>query len=203
MVLSLCFFFLLLIIIEAASPSRERTFRHIRPAKIQINLHICVFWSESSLGAFWLAKDPKFLYADNEHSDRSVQMRRLMLDAHVRADSEGSVDPLPPNSYSKFHFQVTLFPIPLFNKAILLPVNLCKIAGWVANSVDSDQTPRSAASDQGLHCFFKPVFSNTQSMYSNLIKSSPPPSPSGIILDPPLMSLHVVALFSWPWFWIP
>ena len=27
------------------------------------------------------------------------------------------------------------------------------------NSVDPDQTPRFAASDQGLHCLLKPVFS--------------------------------------------
>ena len=31
-------------------------------------------------------------------------------------------------------------------------MNVSKIAGWVANSVDPDQTPRSAASDLDLHC---------------------------------------------------
>ena len=31
------------------------------------------------------------------------------------------------------------------------------IAGWVANRADPDQTPRSAASDLGLHCLLKPV----------------------------------------------
>ena len=35
---------------------------------------------------------------------------------------------------------------------ILLPDYLSKITGWVANNVDPDQTPRFAASDQGLHC---------------------------------------------------
>ena len=34
---------------------------------------------------------------------------------------------------------------------ILLPVSVCKIAEWVANSVDPDQTPQNAASDLGLH----------------------------------------------------
>ena len=46
------------------------------------------------------------------------------------------------------HFSLYLFS----TKSILLPVKVCKIAGSpsVANSVDSDQTPRS---DLGLYCF--------------------------------------------------
>ena len=40
----------------------------------------------------------------------------------------------------------------------------------MANSVDPDQTPRSVASDLGLHCFLSPVFLNTQNKYANLIK---------------------------------
>ena len=51
-------------------------------------------------------------------------------------------------------------------------MNVCKIAGWVANSVDPDQTPRSAASDQGLHSLLRPVFLNTKSKYGNVIKSN-------------------------------
>ena len=43
---------------------------------------------------------------------------------------------------------------------------LClKIAGWVANSVDPDETPRSAASHLGLHCLLRPVFLNTYIKY--------------------------------------
>ena len=57
---------------------RRRTFVHVRPTKIQISLHIHAIWSESSLGAFWLAKGAKFLYADNEDSDQTAQMRRLI-----------------------------------------------------------------------------------------------------------------------------
>ena len=45
---------------------RKRTFGHVRPVKIQISLRISAVWSESSLGAFRIAKDAKFLYADNE-----------------------------------------------------------------------------------------------------------------------------------------
>ena len=46
--------------------------------------------------------------------------------------------------------------ILLFNKSILLPVSVCKITEWVANSVDSDQT-----SDLGLHCLLRSVCPNT------------------------------------------
>ena len=41
---------------------RKRTFWRVRPAKIQISLCIGAVWSEFSLGAFWIAKDAKFLY---------------------------------------------------------------------------------------------------------------------------------------------
>ena len=38
---------------------------------------------------------------------------------------------------------------------------MCLITvGWVANSVDPDQTPRSAASDLGLHYLLRPVCPN-------------------------------------------
>ena len=46
---------------------------------------------------------------------------------------------------------------------------LClKIAGWVANSVDPDETPRSAASHLGLNCLLRPVCPNTYGKYGNL-----------------------------------
>ena len=35
--------------------------------------------SNSSLAAFWLAKDAKFLLADNEDSNQTAQMHRLIL----------------------------------------------------------------------------------------------------------------------------
>ena len=46
---------------------------HMRTAKIQIRLRIRAVWSESSLCAFWIGKDRKFLYEDNED-----WMRRLI-----------------------------------------------------------------------------------------------------------------------------
>ena len=57
---------------------RKRIFGHVRPAKIQISLRICAVWSDSSLGAFGIAKYAKFLHADNEDSDQTARMRRLI-----------------------------------------------------------------------------------------------------------------------------
>ena len=48
------------------------------PVKIQISLGICPIWSESSLCAQWVAKDPRFLHADSEDSDQTGRMPRLI-----------------------------------------------------------------------------------------------------------------------------
>ena len=55
---------------------RKRSSGHVRPVKILIRLRIRAVWSESSLGAFWIAKDAKFLHADNEDSDQSAHIGR-------------------------------------------------------------------------------------------------------------------------------
>ena len=48
------------------------------------------------------------------------------------------------------------------NRSILITDNMSKNAGWVVNSVDSDQTPRSGMS---LCCLFKPVSPNIYDKY--------------------------------------
>ena len=50
----------------------------VRPAKTQISLGICPVWSESSLHAYWVAKDRNFLHADSEDSDQTGRMPRLI-----------------------------------------------------------------------------------------------------------------------------
>ena len=45
---------------------------------MQISLHICAVWSESSLESFWIAKDAKFLHANKEDSDQTLRMCRLI-----------------------------------------------------------------------------------------------------------------------------
>ena len=42
------------------------TIRPVRPVKTQISLGICPVWSESSLCAQWVVKDPSFLHADSK-----------------------------------------------------------------------------------------------------------------------------------------
>ena len=51
---------------------------HVCPAKTAISLGIRLVWSESSLCAQWVAKDPKFLHADSEDSDQTGRMPRLI-----------------------------------------------------------------------------------------------------------------------------
>ena len=50
----------------------------MRPAKTQISLGIRPVWSESSLCAQWVAKNPMFLHADSEDSDQTGRMPRLI-----------------------------------------------------------------------------------------------------------------------------
>ena len=50
----------------------------VHPAKTLIRLGGCPVWSESSLCAQWVAKDPKVLHADSEDSDQTGRMPRLI-----------------------------------------------------------------------------------------------------------------------------
>ena len=48
-------------------PRQDKTNKmSVRPAKTQISLGIRPVWSESSLCAQWVAKDPRFLHGDSE-----------------------------------------------------------------------------------------------------------------------------------------
>ena len=49
---------------------------------------------------------------------------------------------------------------------------LClKIAGWVANSVDPDETPHCVASHLGLHCLLRLVCPNTYGKYMQTVQT--------------------------------
>ena len=50
----------------------------VRPAMTQISMGIRPVWSESSLCAQWVAKDPRFLHADSEDSDQTGPIPRLI-----------------------------------------------------------------------------------------------------------------------------
>ena len=66
-------------IITTIEPPRDKTNKMtVRPAKTQISLGIHPVWSESSLCAQWVAKDPSFLHADSEDSDQTGRKPRLI-----------------------------------------------------------------------------------------------------------------------------
>ena len=56
----------------------KQTIQSVRPAKTQISLGMCPVWSEPSLCAQLIAKDPSFLHADGEDSDQTRRMPRLI-----------------------------------------------------------------------------------------------------------------------------
>ena len=56
----------------------KATKRHVRPAKTQIRLGIHPVWSESSLCAQWVAKDPKAFFMQTAKTDQTGQMPRLI-----------------------------------------------------------------------------------------------------------------------------
>ena len=51
----------------------------MHPEKIQITLRICASHQNLRLGAFWIAKDAKFLHLDNKDSDQTVHMSEGVL----------------------------------------------------------------------------------------------------------------------------
>ena len=60
-------------------PHHDKTNKvNVRPAKTLISLGIRPDWSESSMCASWVAKDPSFLHADSEDSDQTGRMPRLI-----------------------------------------------------------------------------------------------------------------------------
>ena len=57
------------------------------------------------------------------------------------------------NRYKEHRFMVRLILFSLQSPKFIQPICAYRaIKGALANSVDSDQTPQNAASDQGLHC---------------------------------------------------
>ena len=66
----------------------------VRPAKIQIACAFSQYKSESSLCTFWIAKDAKFLNADNEEIGETVRMHRLICVFCCAQMSEGTFSDL-------------------------------------------------------------------------------------------------------------
>ena len=93
----------------------------------------------------------KLYICDNYHRSRSSNK----LGKH----SDNVVNVL--NIYPKYSDTST--PYHTYSKIYYL---MClKIAGLVANSIDPDEMPHSAASHLGLHCLLRPVCPNTHCKY--------------------------------------
>ena len=78
------------------------------PAKTQISLGIRPVWSESSLCAPWVAKDPMLLHADSEDSDQTGRMPRLIWVFAGRTGNfvcfcHAAAPILKPCAYSSLH----------------------------------------------------------------------------------------------------
>ena len=71
--------------IWATTSKNVSSYRHVCPVNIRINLCICAVLSESWLGIVWIAKDARFLHADNVNSDQTAQMHRVIwvFDGHI------------------------------------------------------------------------------------------------------------------------
>ena len=68
-----------IMIISLYQPLPDKTYKISGgPEKTQISLGICPVWSESSLCAQLVAKNPRFLHADSEDSDQTGPMPRLI-----------------------------------------------------------------------------------------------------------------------------
>ena len=59
-------------------PPHDKTNKWLCAQQRQISLDIHPDWSESSLCALWVAKDPSFLHADSEDTDQTGRMPRLI-----------------------------------------------------------------------------------------------------------------------------
>ena len=91
---------------------KNHTFENVRPAKIQISLRICAVCSETSLNAFWIAKDAMFIRDDNEDSNHTARMRRLIWNFFGSTSQKVFCSPLRKHVYSnilKYHQKMKIF----------------------------------------------------------------------------------------------
>ena len=71
----------------------------VRPAKTQISLGIRPVWSESSLCARWVAKDPSFLHTDSEDSDQTEAAHIIKCITELLIRHRSKCIPVKDNGY--------------------------------------------------------------------------------------------------------
>ena len=83
--------------------------------------------------------------------------------------------------YKAYYFEVkysdTSIPFhncsKIWTHTIYYPLSCINIAGWVANSVDPDESLHSVASHLALHCLLRPVCPNSYGIYDKWITTYP------------------------------
>ena len=142
------------------------------PAKTHISLGTRPVWSESSLFAQWVAKDPSFLHVDSEDSDQTGQMPRmiwvfagctlilLVLSCHgsyIFGHSELTCSlPLVNNTYIRKYQRFSCisrhdFPLDWPGQGNMSR-NMTKPTKWLCAQQRLRSAWASAKSDQSLRC---------------------------------------------------
>ena len=137
-------------------------------AKTQIRLRMRAVWSESSLSVWRTIRSIAAHSVVSKSSKLIAAKNHTSLCIHIvclENFSWRSVDTV-------FTLCIRTPPYHICSKiwtsTIHYPMLCLKIAGWVANSIDTVETPRSAASLLGLNCLFRPVCPNTYDKYGSL-----------------------------------
>ena len=139
--------------LQTCTPSKDSN----QPAQPHQNLH----W------AYLIASVAKFLCGQwqNIRQCRCTGWFESSLGAHVR--SLRYIIYKHYCIYPKYSDTTTPYHIcsKIWTSTIHYPMLCLKTAGWVANSVDPDETPRSVASHLGLNCLRRPVCPNICGKY--------------------------------------
>ena len=106
----------------------------VGPAKTQISLGIRPGWSESSLCAKWVAKDPSFLHADSKDTDQTGQMPRLIW-VFVRR----TFTLLVLSCHGSYGLRITQHWDEIANSCIIWASSWEKLSSGFPTRVDSNQ----------------------------------------------------------------
>ena len=132
----------------------------VRSAKTQISLGICPVWSESSLCAQRIAKDPIFLHTDNTWA---MSWENLSM---PYANNKGADQPAHLRSLiSAFVVCCPDCTIPLVSISKLLHLYQASVAAQAGLSLPGTQTPEDRFSCDGAHILIAPCTLTIQTVH--------------------------------------
>ena len=157
-------------VVYGMSATLENLPSNVRPTKTPISLRIRAFWSESSLSAWrncilGYPKGVKGRFRSdcaNAQADLNLRWRtcpkvRFLTMRFVCLSCRNSPCCIVITQFT-INFRIFYFRLILQKYE---HVEMSKTAGWPVNSVEPDQTPRSAASDLDQRYFPGHISSNT------------------------------------------